>query len=534
MNTPSPSEPCSDLLLLELLKRARIEPLNDFQPCDVRITCKQACLSLTDDSRRVTPGGCFVAVRGGSVDGHGFVGEAAAAGASAIIIERDVPVPSGVAVVRVADSRVALAKLAAAYFGLCEADTRPLHLIGITGTNGKTTVAWMLRSILQAAGRTTALLGTIEHDLVGRCVPAALTTPGSLEIARLLAEARDHGATHAVLEASSHALEQKRCDGLAFDVCVFTNLSGDHLDYHETMARYADAKRHLFDLRRAGAWAVVNVDDPMGRSLARELEGPVLTYGLDYAEADVRAAVESVDLDGTGETGHPVRFHCKTPLIDESIHLAFVGRHNVSNALAAAAAAEAMGIGADAIREGLEGLSTVPGRLERVETPGRAFSVLVDYAHTDEALATVLEALRRITRGRLICVFGCGGDRDRSKRPRMAAAVARFADVAFVTSDNPRHEDPRAIVDEILTGFDSDARCRVEVDVDRRRAIEAAIAEASAGDTVLIAGKGHETYQLVGDSVLAFDDLAVARSCLSAKPPAKPVSPVPPVVEEVA
>ena len=524
MNTPSPSEPCSDLLLSELLERAGIEPLNDFQPRDVRITCKQACLSLTDDSRRVTPGGCFVAVRGVNVDGHTLVGDAAAAGASAIIIDRDVPLPSGVAVVRVDNSRVALAKLAAAYFGLNDAGTRPLHLIGITGTNGKTTVAWMLRSILQAAGRTTALLGTIEHDLVGRRVAAALTTPGALEIARLLAEARDHGATHAVLEVSSHALEQKRCDGLAFEVCVFTNLSGDHLDYHETMARYAAAKRHLFDLRRAATGetglpgsAVVNIDDPMGRSLARELDSPVLTYGLDCAEADVRATVESVDLDGS-------RFHFKTPSIDESIHLSLVGRHNVSNALAAIAVAEAMGIGANAIRKGLEGLSAVPGRLERIETPDGAFSVVVDYAHTDEALANVLNALRRVTRGRLICVFGCGGERDRSKRPRMAAAVARFADVAFVTSDNPRHEDPRAIVDEILTGFDSKEGCRVEVDVDRRRAIGAAIAEARAGDTVLIAGKGHETYQLVGDNVLAFYDAAVARSCLSARS----------VVEEVA
>ena len=511
MNTPPQSILCRDLLFDQLLERAQVDPLGGIGPRDVRID------SLTDDTRRVTPGGCFVAVRGVSVDGHALIGDAIRAGASVIVVDSEVSVPEGVVLVRVDDTRTALAKLAAAYFGLYEVDFSPLHLIGITGTNGKTTAAWMLRSILRVAGRSTALLGTIEHDLVGKRFDAALTTPGSLDIARFLSEARRSGATHAVLEASSHALAQRRCDGLTFDACVFTNLSGDHLDYHATMERYASAKRRLFDLRSESAPAIVNIDDPTGKSLAEELGGRIVTYGMTSTAADARAMVESTDNAGS-------RFRLQTQTLDESIVLPLVGRHNVSNALAAAATAEALGVDADAIRAGLEGLAVVPGRLERVEQAGAAFSVIVDYAHTDEALVNVLDAVRPITPGRLIWVFGCGGDRDRSKRPRMAAAVAGKADVAWVTSDNPRREDPAAIVEEILTGFDTSTPCRVEVQVDRRRAIEAAIAEARTGDTVLIAGKGHETYQLVDDKVLPFDDAAIARSCLSATR----------VVEEVA
>ncbi len=463
--------------------------------------------SLTDDSRSVAPGCCFVAIRGSGIDGHTFVGDAAAAGAAVIVIDRDVPVPRGAVCVRVVDSRETLAKLAAAYYGLRGDSARHLRLVGVTGTNGKTTVTWLLRSILRAAGQCTALIGTIEYDLVTERRAAPLTTPGALSLCRHLADARDAGAACAVLEVSSHALEQRRCDGLSFQAGVFTNLSGDHLDYHRTMEAYGQAKRRLFELVDADGTAILNLDDPMGSSLAQNVNRRVVTFGLETSTADVTAHDTRLEQRGTS-------FVLRGRSFETPVYLPLPGGHNMANALAAAATAEAMGVTPTAIKTGLEQATAVPGRLQRVEPDDWPFSVLVDYAHTDGALASVLAALKPLTSGRLICAFGCGGDRDRSKRPRMAAAVGRFADVAYVTSDNPRTEDPQGIIDDILPGFDSAYTCRVEVRVDRRRAIEDAIRDARPGDVVLIAGKGHETYQLVGDRVLPFDDADVARRCL--------------------
>ncbi len=472
-----------------------------FAP-DVRIT------SLADDSRRVKPGGCFVAVRGGGVDGHDFVGQACAAGASVIVAEREVSVPGGVARVLVRDSRGALARLAPVWFGVSGCEVGSFPLIGITGTNGKTTVAWQLRSVLREAGHRAAVIGTIEYDLVGRQMSAALTTPGALELCRHLAEARDAGATHGVLEVSSHALDQRRCDGLLFRSALFTNLSGDHLDYHGNMEAYADAKRRLFALLEQGGTAVINVDDETGRRWAEALDGPVITYGVRSNDADVTAGVLS--MDGEGAT-----FLVRGLQAEITVRSSLVGEHNVSNAVAAAAVAGSLGVCVETIRVGLEALPCVPGRLERVDSRGCPFSVVVDYAHTDAALANSLGSLRPVTEGRLICVFGCGGDRDRSKRPRMAAAVSGVADVAYLTSDNPRTEDPQRIVEDARVGFGSGGACQVRVEVDRRAAIARAIGEALPGDTVLIAGKGHETFQLVGDEVRPFDDAAVARGFLA-------------------
>jgi UDP-N-acetylmuramoyl-L-alanyl-D-glutamate--2,6-diaminopimelate ligase len=465
--------------------------------------------SLTDDSRSVTSGSCFVAIRGVGRDGHDFVPAAAKSGAAVIVVERDIPAPRGVALVRVADTRVALAKLAAAFYGLRDDAGSPLCVVGVTGTNGKTTVAWLLRSILQAAGYSPAMLGTVEYDLLGERRPAPLTTPGSIELCRHLATAREAGATHAVLEVSSHALDQHRCDGLRFAAGVFTNLTGDHLDYHRTMDAYFSAKRRLFEMLDPSAVAVVNLDDPRGKSLVKSTRASVTTYGIETQMADVRASVGAMDRRGT----HFV-LHGRT--MELPLHTPLIGRHNVLNALAAAATAEAIGVSAEAIRSGLESVSGVPGRLQRAEPPGWPYSVFVDYAHTDDALANVLRTLRPLTTGTLRCVFGCGGDRDRTKRPRMAATVGELADVAYVTSDNPRSEDPHEIIDEILHGFSPSDECSIVVDVDRKRAIESALAEAEAGDTVLIAGKGHETYQLVGDKVLPFDDVEVARKWMDA------------------
>jgi len=463
--------------------------------------------SLIDDSRSVHPGACFVAVRGVGCDGHDFVPAAVASGAAAIVVDRDGPAPSGVAVVRVDDTRCALAQLASAYYGLCDVEPM-LRIIGITGTNGKTTVGWLLRSILQAAHHHTAMLGTVEYDLVSERRTSPLTTPGSIELCRNLAAARAAGATHAVLEVSSHALDQRRCDGLTFTAGVFTNLTGDHLDYHQSMGAYFSAKRRLFDMLAPSAVAVVNIDDPMGELLAQNTAAPVVTYGIDSSQADVRADIEGMDRRATEFVlrGRAMEWSIRTPLI---------GRHNVLNALAASATAEALGVSPEAIRSGLEKVSGVPGRLQRAEPQGWPYSVFIDYAHTDDALGNVLRTLRLLTTGTLRCVFGCGGDRDRTKRPRMAAVVGTLADVAYVTSDNPRTEDPHAIIDEILRGFSPSHACRIVVNVDRKQAIEAALMDAEAGDTVLIAGKGHETYQLVGDRVLPFDDVEVARNWMN-------------------
>jgi UDP-N-acetylmuramoyl-L-alanyl-D-glutamate--2,6-diaminopimelate ligase len=504
MNTPSLFPNPIAKSLPELLAACGVVSVDGERVPDISIT------SLAEDSRKVERGACFVAIRGSDVDGHRFVDAAVDSGAVVVVVDRDVSVPAGVARVVVKDTREALAKLAAGYFQMAPSDSQTMRLVGITGTNGKTTVAWLLRSILREAGKRPALLGTIEYDLVSRRLPAPLTTPGSIELCRHLAEARDAGAAYGVLEVSSHALDQRRCDGLRFSAVVFTNLSGDHLDYHGSMEMYGAAKRRLFDLRTTDGIGVVNVDDDIGKTLCNEQGGAVVSYALDVQNADVSARIEVSDVRGS-------RFLLKGRGYELPVELPLIGRYNVANALAAAATAEALGVDPDAIRAGLERIKAVPGRLQRVENDDCSFAVLVDYAHTDAALANALEALRPITTGRLICVFGCGGDRDRAKRPRMAVAVATWADVAYVTSDNPRTESPTAIIDEILPGFESLSNCRIEVNVDRQESIRAALAEAQSGDTVLIAGKGHETYQLIGDQVLEFDDVEVARKYIGSR-----------------
>jgi len=486
---------------------ARLFAEADLTAEAARIPANVSVTSLTDDSRTVAPGACFVAVRGGARDGHRFVTAAVERGAVAVVVDHDIAVPVGALQVRVKDTRAALGRLAAAYHGLRSRQARTLRLAGITGTNGKTTVAWLLRSILREAGCATALLGTIEYDLLDKRVRAPLTTPGAIDLCRHLAEARDMGATHGVLEVSSHALDQRRCDGLSFSAAVFTNLSGDHLDYHVSMEAYETAKRHLFDLLAEDGVAVVNSDDAFGESLTRSISSRVMSFGFEDHEQDVSAQITSSHRRGSD-------FNLRTRTFELPVRFALPGRHNIANALAAAATAEALHVAPEFIQRGLERVRGVPGRLQRAEPDGCPFSVFVDYAHTDEALENVLQALRPLTGDRLICVFGCGGDRDRTKRPRMAAVVGRLADIAYVTSDNPRTEDPERIIDEILPGFGRSSSCQVRVQGDRRMAIEAAIAEAQAGDAVLIAGKGHEDYQLVGDKVLDFDDVGVARSFL--------------------
>ncbi len=453
---------------------------------------------LTDDSRQVCMGGIFVALRGTAVDGRRFVDDALDRGALAVVGE-DLP-PSGRAlIVNVDDGRAALATLAWRWHGLEDAWKRT-RLVGITGTNGKTTTALLTRAILRTAGIKCGLLGTVEYDLVGRTVSAGMTTPGPLKLAEYLRECVDNNAAAIVIETSSHALDQRRVAGLNFAAAAFTNLSGDHLDYHGTLEQYGDAKARLFAGLDDNAVAIVNRDDPWHERMIRDCRGRVVTYSL-RGEADIRAEIAGATIDGT-------RFRLLMAGRDVEVENSVAGRHNVYNALAAAGLAQSLGVGVDGIVAGLRSVRSVPGRLQRVECAGPA-DVFVDYAHSDDALDNVLRALRPLTRGRLIVVFGCGGERDRSKRARMARVAARLADGIVVTSDNPRGEDPGAIIAEVLAGFTVSDRRRVRVEPDRMPAIRVALAEAGAGDVVLVAGKGHETCQVVGGHRMRFDDVEV-------------------------
>ena len=453
-----------------------------------------------DDSRRVQPGGIFVAVRGTNADGRRYVGDAAGRGAAVVVGEALEPTERAL-VVNVPDARAALTTLAFRWYGLAEDGCAGLKLAGVTGTNGKSTTAFMTRAILRAAGLKCGMLGTVHYDLCGRSVAAPMTTPGPLELGACLRECADAGAVAAVMEVSSHALDQKRTDGLRFAAAAFTNLTGDHLDYHKTVENYRAAKARLFTGLDASAVAIVNRDDPNHEAILRDCRAHVVTYALER-DADITARIVRSTSQGTF---YRLRLEGRELVLENAI----VGRHNVYNALTAAGLAQALGVTSDAIAAGLLSVRNIPGRLQRVPCASAA-DVFVDYAHTDDALRNVLSVLKPLTRRRLIVVFGCGGDRDRTKRPRMARAAAEFADAILVTSDNPRSEDPRAIIAEILTGFDADARRRVAVEPDRAAAIHAALAAGGAGDVVLLAGKGHEDYQIIGDRRIHFDDVEVA------------------------
>lgn len=462
---------------------------------------------ICHDSRVVHPGALFAAVHGTSADGAAFIAEAVGRGAVAVVADRAVAVPARVALVIVPDAREAVSRIAAALFGLDAIQARGgLRSIGITGTNGKTTTAYMLRSILRAAGKKAAMWGTIEYDLIVRKIAGGLTTPDPVELIRQLVEAHQAGAEYAVMEVSSHSLDQQRTAGISFSAAVFTNLSQDHLDYHGTLEAYLSAKRRLFDGLDSPAAAIVNADESAASRIVEACRAQVLRFGL-ATEADVSGTILS-------ESSHGGRFLLKRGGDAVEIETALVGRHNIINALAASAAALALGLDLDEIRTGIAELQHVPGRLQRVATGDLGFDVFVDYAHTDDALRNVLGALRPLTRGRLCCVFGCGGDRDRRKRPLMARAVAGCADRFTITSDNPRMEDPSAIIADIERGLSSDLSCRGATEPDRAKAIASAVREMRPGDTLLIAGKGHEDYQILGGERIHFDDVEVARAAI--------------------
>ena len=470
-----------------------------------------AVSSVEYDSRRVKPGSLFVAMHGESSDGNKFIDQAIAAGAVAVVTDSAVEKPRlNVAWAVVPNGRRALARVSANFH---KKPAERIGVTGITGTNGKSTTAFLLESILTAAGRKTALIGTIEYHVAGKVLPAPHTTPEALELNRIFNEALGQGATDAVMEVSSHALAQERVFGVPFDVAVFTNLTRDHLDYHKTMEEYFAAKRVLFagcgtDAPRA---VVTNVDDESGARLAefsRKRSSVVLKYG--WERGDLHAEKVEITTRGT-------RFDLVMPGEKIALFSALIGRVNVYNILAAAGAGYARGCAPHAIAEGIDKLACVPGRFERVDC-GQPFTVVVDYAHTDDALRNLTELARELVssaKGRVLTVFGCGGDRDRNKRPLMGESAGRGSDFVVLTSDNPRSEDPLAIINDAVVGLQKSG-VKYSVEPDRRKAIALAIGEARPGDIVLLAGKGHEKVQVTREGSVPFDDLEVAREALRA------------------
>lgn len=463
---------------------------------------------IRTDSRLVERGDVFVAVRGTAFDGHDFIEQAIANGAGTIVCqaERPVRVTPGAAcpVVSVENAAVAVGRLAQAANGQPGA---ALTNLAVTGTNGKTTVSFLVQTCLKYAGRPCGLLGTVLYDTGAGLKPAPLTTPDALAIAELQRQMVRAGATHMITEASSHALSQDRLAGIAFKAAAFTNLTGDHLDYHRTEREYLAAKTRLFTSLAPRATAVLNKESPESEVIAGQTQANICWYAVDQP-ADLSAYIESMTTAGTRlrleYAGHSAVV--TTPLL---------GRYNVANHLAAAGLCLATGLDLSTVAAGLSALKIIPGRLEKVGDAD--FSVIVDYAHTDDALGNVLATLKPLCRGRLIVVFGCGGDRDKTKRPRMARVAQSLGDCVIVTSDNPRSEDPEAIIRDIAAGFDKAEAEAIVIEPDRRTAIERAIEQAQANDIVLIAGKGHEDYQIIGTERLHFSDREVAMECLGGR-----------------
>jgi UDP-N-acetylmuramoyl-L-alanyl-D-glutamate--2,6-diaminopimelate ligase len=475
--------------LSELISAAGVEA--EMSGGDVEIG------GLSYDSERVGEGDLFFCVPGLRRDGHDFAPAALAAGAAALLVERGLGLDIPEA--RVADARAAMAPLAAAFYG---DPTAELAVAGVTGTNGKTTIAFLLRAILEAQGRRCGLLGTVKQVIGGKELVGERTTPEAIDLQRTFRAMSESGDEACAMEVSSHALVLHRADAVHYDAKVFTNLTQDHLDFHADMDDYFAAKRLLFEIE--GGEAIVNVDDPYGRRLAADID--CLTFsasGVD--DADYRA--ERLSLSAGGAS-----FRCVTPSGEIEVTTAMPGHFNVSNAVAAIAAADTLGVEPAAAAAALAGAERVPGRFEPIEE-GQPFAVYVDYAHTPDSLDNVLRAARRLAEGRLIAVFGCGGDRDRDKRPLMGRIGAELADIALVTSDNPRSEDPAAIIEEVLAGVDGDGE--VVVEPERAAAIAKAVAIAAPGDVVVIAGKGHEQGQEFEEGrKIPFDDREVAREAL--------------------
>jgi UDP-N-acetylmuramoyl-L-alanyl-D-glutamate--2,6-diaminopimelate ligase len=454
------------------------------------------------DSQKTRAGHLFVAVKGVSLDGNRFIPEAIKQGARAVVTDQENTaggLPGNVSLIKVLDCRQALAELAAQFFG--DPSTK-MRIAAVTGTNGKTTITYLVEAVLKEAGYSPAVIGTINYRFANRVIPSKNTTPGPLELQGMMAEMLGSGADHLAMEVSSHALSQGRTERIKFSSAIFTNLTQDHLDYHKSVEEYYRAKEKLFLGLSPDAFAVVNNDDKYSARVKESCRCRVITYGIDNP-ADITAKDIRMDMKKTEFT--IVSAGNKT---DFNIRL--IGRHNVYNVLAVFAWAVTEGIDPAASRKALEGFTLIPGRLEKVDT-GKDFFVFVDYAHTEDALKNVLTTLRKICAKKIIVVFGCGGDRDKDKRPKMGKVVSELSDYAVLTNDNPRSEDPQAIISEIRKGMKEGNYCVIP---ERKQAIQKALRMACPGDCVLIAGKGHEDYQIIKDKVIHFDDREAVRECL--------------------
>ncbi|MBU0671501.1 MAG: UDP-N-acetylmuramoyl-L-alanyl-D-glutamate--2,6-diaminopimelate ligase [Candidatus Margulisbacteria bacterium] len=464
---------------------------------------------ISYDSRKVKPGNVFVAIPGLKVDGTDFIAQAIERGATTIVAEKEVEVPAGIDLQKVPSARRALAHLANKFY---DYPSRKLKLIGITGTNGKTTTAYFIESILKAAGHQVGMIGTVGARINGKEIPTVLTTPESLELQALLAQMVEQGVTHVVMEVSSHALALERVAGCDFDIAIFTNLTHDHLDFHKTKEEYLNIKRKLFEMLKADGIAIVNVDDPASHHFISAVKGEVITFGVTQAKHELRSTKHN-EFDTNVSDVFIKRGEMALRINSVEIRTSLIGLPNVYNIVAAYQCGLALGVQPNIIKKGIESLKSVPGRFERIDC-GQNYSVIVDFAHSPDALQKLIETYRPLTKGKIILVFGCPGDRDKDKRPLMGKLAVKLADFTIVTTDDPHSEKPEKIIEEILQPIKQHGP-KIASFVDRRKAINKALAMAEKGDTVLIAGRGHEKYQDFDGLKVAIDDKEAVQEILA-------------------
>jgi UDP-N-acetylmuramoyl-L-alanyl-D-glutamate--2,6-diaminopimelate ligase len=487
--------------LKELIKNLQYQCLENMRNCEIK--------GISSDSRDIHPGYLFVALKGQKYDGHSFVNQVISKGAKAVIVQQDLQLKKRVTKILVRDSQLALINVCAALFGPF---TEKLKVIGITGTNGKTTISYLIEKIFSCAGCSSGVIGTINYRVGNETFAAVNTTPQLDSLQSLLQKIVYAKSKYAIIEVSSHALAQRRIEGIRFCSAIFTNLTREHLDYHGSLTNYFSAKLKLFEGLDAHAWSIINIDDPWGRKLARKISSRQLSFGIE-CPAHIQAKDLKLGIKGS-------KFTVVTPRGNIGIESPLIGRHNVYNILAAISATFVENIDFSHIALGIKELSYVPGRLERIDC-GQNFLIFVDYAHTEDALKNTLLALRRTSKGRIILIFGCGGERDRTKRPRMGKMATEFADFVFITSDNPRSENPNKIISDILSGINEKKIKNFKVVVDRFQAIQEALFMARAGDVVIIAGKGHESVQILANKIIPFSDQKVAEKILQCLPSKK-------------
>jgi UDP-N-acetylmuramoyl-L-alanyl-D-glutamate--2,6-diaminopimelate ligase len=482
--------------LADILKDTEMKG-SDISGGDIDIT------SVECDSRKIVPGSLFIAMKGAAGDGNGFIKDAVAKGARVIVTEKAGPYSeNGVMFFTVPDTKDFLKQTVLRFYGDV---SKSINVIGVTGTNGKTTITYLIESMLKDAGKSCGVIGTVNYRYGGSIYKSNNTTPGIIDLQALLSKMFTAGESHCVMEVSSHALDQGRVDLIDFQTGIFTNLTSDHLDYHQDRDNYFKAKAKLFTKLQKSAHAVINTDDTYGNKLLNMTGANIITYGIN-GPADVMAEIIRTDLTGTEFLIRSVwgEIKAKTPLI---------GIHNIYNILAAVSACLINNIRLNTVKDSLERITYIPGRMERVDC-GQKYYIFIDYAHTEDALENVLNAVRKICSKRIILVFGCGGDRDKTKRPKMGAVASRLADISFITSDNSRSENTEDIIRGIIDGFAND---HYIIECDRRKAIELALWEAGEGDVVLIAGKGHETYQIFKDRTIEFDERKIVKEILDAE-----------------